>query len=161
MEQDNSAVASVNATQLPGKAWTAYIPIGLGVFFFLLMFVPLVWTVNALAGIALLTIVIVFIAYKILVVRRYSLYYDEVGVWVYSGVLPWTKGVRGVKWRDLDEAVYIPTFWSWMFKSYSIRVGHRFTKSSEIFLSHMKHGQQTVMSINEQHHELVRANALS
>lgn len=38
--------------------------------------------------------------------RAVHLYCGDVGVWVYSGVLPWNKGVAGVKWRNLDEAVY-------------------------------------------------------
>jgi len=50
---------------------------------------------------------------------------------------------------------------SWLFKSYSIRIGHRFTKSSEILLSHMMRGDESVMIINSRHQELVRANALA
>lgn len=83
------------------------------------------------------------------------------GVWVYSGILPWNKGVAGVKWRDLDEAVYFQSMGSWLFKSYSVRIGHRFTKSSEILLSHWARGHEAAMAINGQHQDLVRANALT
>jgi hypothetical protein len=113
------------------------------------------------AGIAVLIVSVAFVAYRVMVIRSYKLYYDDVGVWVYSGILPWKKGVLGVKWRDLDEALYYQTFWSWLFKSYSVRIGHRFTKSSEIFLTHMAQGNASAMAINSQHHELVRANALA
>lgn len=53
-------------------------------------------------------------------------------IWVYSGVLPWSKGVAGIKWRDLDEAVYFQGPVSGALRSYCLRIGHRFTKSSEI-----------------------------
>lgn len=93
--------------------------------------------------------------------KSFHLYFDDVGVWVYSGVLPWNKGVAGVKWRDLDEAVYFQSMGSWLFKSYSIRIGLRFTKSSEILLSHWARGNEVVMEINGQHQALVRASALN
>ncbi|MCV2363888.1 hypothetical protein LNV23_10560 [Paucibacter sp. DJ1R-11] len=160
MDQDNAPVVSSNAKSLCGKSWTAYFSIGLIALFVLPIAVSVAWQASWVAGIAVLVLVLAVIAYRVLVIRSFHLYYDDVGVWVYSGVLPWSKGVAGVKWRDLDEAVYFQTFWSWLFKSYSMRIGHRFTKSSELFLSHMARGHESVMEINGQHQELVRANAL-
>ncbi len=78
------------------------------------------------------------------------LYYDEVGVWVYSGVLPWKKGIAGVKWRDMDDASFEQGFWSWVTRSYTIRIGHRFTKSSEIVLSNIGNGKNAVGTLNAQ-----------
>lgn len=161
MDQDNAATISANAKQLGGKSWTAYFGIGLAAFFLLLGAVPMAWLVSWVAGLTVLVVSVAFVSYKILLIRSYNLYYDDVGVWIYSGILPWKKGVIGVKWRDLDEAVYFQTFWSWLFKSYSVRIGHRFTKSSEIFLTHMAQGHASAMTINSQHQELVRANALA
>ena len=146
---------------LGGKSWTAYIGLAL---LSLLILIPIAiasWGSSWLLGLIVSTVVFTFITYHILHTRSYKLYYDDIGIWVYSGILPWNKGVAGVKWRDLDEAVYFQTFWSWLFKSYSIRIGHRFTKSSEIFLTHMHNGDETAMNINELHHELVSAGALS
>jgi hypothetical protein len=160
MEQDYTATISPNARQLGGKAWTAYFGIGLIAILLFFVATPLAWITFWPAGVAVLIVAIVFVGYRFLVLRSYDLYYDDVGVWVYSGILPWKKGVAGIKWRDLDEAVYFQTFWSWLFKSYSVRIGHRFAKSSEILLTHMAHGHESAMEINAHHQELVRANAL-
>ena len=161
MDQDNSANISSEISTLGGKAWTAYV----SVFFFglalLLIVTPIAWFFSHVAGIVVLLASLAFVIYQILVLKSFHVYFDEVGVWVYSGVLPWNKGVAGLKWRDLDEAVYFQSMGSWLFKSYSIRIGHRFTKTSEILLSHWARGNEVVMEINRHHNALVRAGALS
>jgi hypothetical protein len=81
--------------------------------------------------------------------RSYNLYYDKDGVWIYSGVLPWNKGVNGVKWRDIDEALMMQSLWSWMFKSYAMVLKQRFTKETEIWLTHMRQGDVAVTTINQ------------
>ena len=58
-------------------------------------------------------------------------------MWTYSGILPWKKGVSGVKWRDMDEATFVPGFWSWITGSYTVCIGHRFTKANEIVLTNI------------------------
>jgi hypothetical protein len=79
-------------------------------------------------------------------------------VWVFRGILPWSKGVSGVKWRDLEDAVFFPNFLSWLLRSYTIRVGHRFTKTSEIVLPNIARGHEAVAHINERHRQtLARA----
>ena len=161
MEQENGAIMSANAKLLGGKSWTAYFSIGLAAILLLAILAPLAWYGSWIAGVAVLALALPFFAYQILLVRSYKLYCDEVGVWVYSGILPWKKGVKGVKWRDLDEALYFQTFGSWLFNSYSIRIGHRFTKSSEIFLTNMARGNESAIAINAHLHELVRNNALA
>ena len=75
---------------------------------------------------------------------------------MFKGILPWAKGTSGVKWRDLDEAVFFPGFFGWVFKSYQLRIGHRFTKSSEIVLGHIRGGDTAVQEINQLHIEMVR-----
>lgn len=159
MGQDNIATISANAKQLPGKSWTAYLGVGLAAILLLFIVVPLAWLASWVAGIVALLVSGAFVIYRALVIRSYNLYYDDVGVWVYSGILPWKKGVMGVKWRDLDEALYFQNFGSWLFNSYSLRIGHRFTKSSEIFLTHMAHGHESAMTINSQNYGLIRENA--
>lgn len=156
LTDDHSEVNS-----LGGKSWTAYIRITL---LSLLILIPIAiasWGISWLLGLIVSTVMLIFIAYQVLLTRSYNIYLDDIGIWVYSGILPWDKGVTGVKWRDLDEAVYFQTFWSWLFKSYSVRIGHRFTKSSEIFLTHMHRGDDTAMKINGLHHELVSRGVLS
>ena len=161
MDQDNSANITTEHTSLGGKSWTAYVRVVLVGFVLLFIITPLLWSSSTLAGIVALIISIAIVVYQFLVLKSFHLYFNDIGVWVYSGVLPWNKGVAGVKWRDLDEAVYFQSMGSWLFKSYSIRIGHRFTKSSEILLSHWARGHEAVMAINSRHQELVRADALN
>jgi hypothetical protein len=92
-------------------------------------------------------------------IRSRTLYTDDNGVFVHSGIFPWSKGTYGVKWRDLDSAVYYPNFISWLCKSYSIRVGHRFTKDGEIFFPHLAHGNRVVEHINSLHTQIVTGTA--
>ncbi|PHS25286.1 MAG: hypothetical protein COA83_06260 [Methylophaga sp.] len=90
-----------------------------------------------------------------------TLYYDNHGVWLFSGVFPWARGYSGVKWRDIDDATYQTGFISWISKSYTIRIGHRFTKSSEIILPHMSHGEKAVARINELHQKYSDTNGIT
>jgi hypothetical protein len=110
--------------------------------------------------VALAALVLAWTAYKIADLRAYRLYYNDMGVWLYSGILPWNKGVRGVKWRDMDDATYTRSMASWLLKSYSIRIGHRFTRSSELLLSSVYHGERAVTLINQKLQEMARSNRL-
>lgn len=161
MDQDNNAKIESEILSLGGKSWTAYVRLIISSLILLLLLTPFAWSISMAVGVIILSVSLVFLVYQFLLLKSFHLYLDDVGVWVYSGVLPWNKGVAGVKWRDLDEAVYFQSMGSWLFKSYSIRIGHRFTKSSEILLSHWARGHEAVMTINRQHQELVRAGALS
>jgi hypothetical protein len=160
MDQDNQVSAPAEASVLATKSWTAYVGIGIIGFVLLLGFTPAAFTASIGFGLLVLVISSAFVAYKVLMIKSYQLYMDDSGVWCFSGIFPWSKGVRGVKWRDLDEAVYFQGMSSWLFKSYSIRIGHRFTKSSEIILTHMARGHEASMQINGQHQELARNNQL-
>ncbi|ARA80133.1 hypothetical protein ACDH60_27290 [Pseudomonas ficuserectae] len=95
--------------------------------------------------------------YKILVLRSVYLYTDDVGVWLYQGILPWRKGYRGVKWRDIEDAMYFTGFISWIFRSYTVRIGHRFTKTSEILITHLAKGNNAVEHINQLHQSILKA----
>lgn len=160
MDQENSPNIDSDGVRLGGKSWTAYVGIALMAIILIPISIALAWRASLGLGLAMLVVVLLILTYQVAETRSYRLYYDDVGIWLFSGILPWKKGVVGVKWRDLDEAVYFQTFWSWLFKSYSMRIGHRFTKSSEILLSHMASGHDLVKKINEQHQQLVRENAL-
>ena len=63
--------------------------------------------------------------------------------------------MNGVKWRDLEDAVFFQNFFSWLFKSYTVRVGHRFTKTSEIVLPHIANGNRVVEHINDLHRKVL------
>lgn len=104
-------------------------------------------------GVAIIAIALILFIYRVLMIHSVVLYTDDHGVWVYSGILPWSKGVAGVKWRDLEDAIYVTNFFSWLLKSYRVRVGHRFTKTSEIVLNHIARGNQAVEHINGLHRQ--------
>jgi hypothetical protein len=151
-----SPLRPTSADAMYRMSWTAYVK---PVLILLVMLVVGAALFNAnewvAAGVAALALLV--FAFNVMTVRSVMLYTDEHGVWVFRGILPWSKGVSGVKWRDLEDAVYFPNFLSWVLRSYTIRVGHRFTKTSEIVLGHIARGQEAVAHINERHRQtLVR-----
>lgn len=108
------------------------------------------------ASMGLLLIALAMFIYRIFYLRSVRLYTDEVGVWIYRGILPWSRGTNGVKWRDLEDAVYYTGFFSWLFRSYTVRIGHRFTKTSEIVVADLARGHKAVEHINQVHRDALR-----
>jgi hypothetical protein len=161
MEEDIAANAAPRAHVIGVKSWLAYV--GLAVLAALLFFglLPLAFMWNQAAAAAVLVVSALLVGYRFLLVRSVQLYYDDVGVWLYSGVLPWKKGVSGVKWRDMDEATFVNGFWSWATRSYTVRIRHRFTKDSEIVLTNIARGKDAVATINARLQQLIRADALN
>ena len=162
MEEDNTSSSGPNAHVVGVKSWIAYF--GLLVLAALLFGValPLAFTYgNEMAAAAVMAGSTAIVGYRFLVLRSVQLYYDDVGVWVYSGVLPWKKGLTGVKWRDMDEATFVPGFWSWLTGSYTVRIGHRFTKANEIVLTNIARGKAAVNTLNAYQQDLIRTNAIN
>lgn len=158
--EDVAANANPQAHVIGVKSWLAYT--GLALLAALLFFglLPLAFLWNQWAAFAVLCGSALLVAYRFLLVRSVQLYLDDVGVWVYSGVLPWKKGVAGVKWRDMDEATFVNGFWSWATRSYTVRIRHRFTKDSEIVLTNIARGKDAVATINARLQALIRAGAI-
>lgn len=100
----------------------------------------LVWIGVALA--------LVWVVYDFIYLRTMTLYTDETGVWLHSGIFPWQRGVSGVKWRDISEATFQTGFVSWLLRSYSVRVGQRFTQGAELYLPNIHRGNLAVEHIN-------------
>lgn len=159
MDQDTSLAISRDARLLARKSWTAYVRL---VFLGLagLLLVGAASYAHWIAGLVALAVIGGALTYQVLEVRSHKLYIDDIGVWRTGGVLPWKKGVAGVKWRDLDEAVFEQGMGSWLLKSYTVRIGHRFTKANEIVMTDMARGHEAVMTINATHQELVRQGKL-
>jgi hypothetical protein len=135
--QDTGRAGIDNYNLIYRKSWTAYIvPIILIVIFILplitipLIIIPLLW---------------------ILSIRKYKLYTDENGVWISYGLFPWTKGFSGVKWRDLNECTLVNSFLSWLLRSYTVVVTHRYTKTDEVVMTHTRLGKRAVLEINGLH----------
>ena len=157
MEEDNSASIGPHAHVVGTKSWLAYfgtLALAALLFFGLL---PLAFMWNEFAAAAVFVASALLVGYRLLSLRSVQLYYDDVGVWMFSCVLPWKKGIAGVKWRDMDEATFEQGFWSWITRSYTIRIGHRFTKESEIRLTNIAGGKDVVAKLNARHQDLIRA----
>jgi hypothetical protein len=161
MEEDNASKTSAHAHVVGTKSWIAYF--GTLVLAALLFFglLPLAFIWNEIAAGVVLVVSALLVGYRLLSLRSVQLYYDEVGVWTYSGILPWKKGVSGVKWRDMDEATFVPGFWSWITGSYTVRIGHRFTKENEIVLTNIGRGKAAVTTLNAYQQELIRTNVIN
>jgi hypothetical protein len=160
MEQDVASNIGTHGTPLCGKAWTAYAGPSLLALLLFGVALPLAFRWSEWAAAAVMVLTVLLVGYRVLLLRSYLLYYDEVGVWLYHGILPWAKGVSGVKWRDMDEATFTPSFWSWLLRSYTIRVGHRFTKSSEILLPQMANGKDVAGILNAKLQNMIRDHSL-
>jgi hypothetical protein len=158
--KENELSSAAQGVPLCRKAWTAYI--GCFLLAVVMVFVlRLAFHHSQLAAAGVLAGSTLLIGYRVLLIRSVQLYYDDVGVWLYSGVLPWQRGIRGIKWRDLDQAFYRQSFRSWLLRSWSIHVTHRFTPASEIALAHMARGREAVAIINERHQQLLRDDRLA
>ena len=142
-------------------SWTAYVRPVAVLLVMLAIGIALYANLHKGVGVVFLLFFIALFAYQILLLRSLFLYTDDHGVWVYSGILPWAKGMNGVKWRDLEDAVFFQNFFSWLFKSYTVRIGHRFTKTSELLLPHIAKGNIAVEHINEMHRQVLSADSVA
>ena len=160
MEEDNAGHSGPHAKVVGVKSWIAYLGVAAMAVLLFGVVLPLTLTYGEayaeIAGGAVMVVSALVLGYRFLLLRSVQLYYDDVGVWVYSGVLPWKKGLAGVKWRDMDEATFEQGFWSWITRSYTIRIGHRFTKDAEIRLTDIGGGKDAVTTLNTQHQALIR-----
>ena len=155
MEEQNARAPS-KARVIGVKSWPAYAGVlALAVILFAVV-LPLSFLWHEMAALAVLVLSAMLVAYEFLQVRSVQLYMDDLGVWVHAGVLPWKKGVTGVKWRDMDEASFVNGFRSWATRSYTVRIGHRFAQDSEIVLTNIARGKEAVAIVNARHQALIR-----
>lgn len=162
MDQDKNTDTTPQITSLGKKSWTAYVRATLAGIVLCLVVTPIMWAGgHPIAGIAVLVASLAFVVYRYLYLKSFHLYFDDSGVWIYSGVFPWDRGSYGMNWRDIEGAVFQKSMRSWLFKSYSISVRHRFDKSGVINFEHCSRGHEAVMAINERHDELIKANAIN
>ena len=130
-------------------SWLAYFrPIVVSIFMVLvgLLLAELAeerWLAGAGLGVAVL-----WLFYKISYLRAVCLFTDDDGVWLYRGLFPWQKGVVGVKWRDIDGAIYKTGLISWITRAYRVQVWHRYTKVVELAVDHVHKGHHFVGHVN-------------
>ena len=149
-------IGELGCAVLGKKSWTAYVKIIFWCTVLLAICVPVVWSFSKLFGAIVFSIVLVIGVYKVLVLKSYELHVDGDGIWIYSGVLPWSKGAEGIKWRDLGEVLTSRSFGSWVSKSCSIYLGHRFKESDAVIVEHWDMGQDAAAEIHRRHQELVQ-----
>ena len=160
MEEDNAARASSQAHVIGTKSWIAYCGTLLLALILFGGVLPLAFMWNEIAAAVVLAVSAIWVGFRLLALRSVQLYYDDIGVWIYQGILPWKKGVTGVKWRDMDEATFVNGFWSWATGSYTVRISHRFTKASEIVVPSIGGGKQAVATLNAQQQQHIRADSI-
>ena len=156
MEEQN-ALAPLQAQVIGVKSWLAYAGVAALAVILFGVLLPLAFLWHEMAALAVLILSALLVGYQFLLVRSVQLYMDDLGVWVHAGVLPWKKGVSGVKWRDMDEATFVNGFTSWATRSYTVRIGHRFTRDSEIVLTNIARGKDAVASVSARHQALIRS----
>jgi hypothetical protein len=105
----------------------------------------------AMAGGTVLLLALLWFWYRVAVLRSVRLYTDNQGVWCRRGALPWNRNATCVRWRDLEGATSTGGIGSWLMRSWSIRIGHRFTPGSELVLEHVPNGKRVVERINAMH----------
>lgn len=159
MEEDNAARASSRAHVIGVKSWIAYCGTLLLAVVLFGGVLPLAFLWNQIAAGVVLVVSALWIGFRVLSLRSVQLYYDDIGVWLYSGILPWKKGVQGVKWRDMDEATFENGFLSWVARSYTVRISHRFTKASEIVVTNIAGGKTAVTTLNAEQQNHIRHDA--
>jgi hypothetical protein len=154
--EEQKALAAAPAQVIGVKSWLAYAGVlALAVILFGVL-LPLSFLWHEMAALAVLVLSALLVAYEFLQVRSVQLYMDDLGVWVHAGVLPWKKRITGVKWRDMDEASFVNGFRSWATRSYTVRIGHRFTRDGEIVLTNIARGKEAVAIVNARHQALIR-----
>lgn len=131
----------------------AYSPLsGFWLWAFLLLISFVMYELNpALGADALLGVLFLYVAafaYRCIYNRSVTLYMDDAGVWVMRGVVPWNRGIYGVKWRDIESVVYQQGFSNWLTRSYPVTIVERFTQRGEMHLDHVWRGDQAVTAMN-------------
>lgn len=159
MDLDKAATGP-QARVIGVKSWTAYAGVLALAALLFLVAVPFAFRWNELTAAAVMAGSSLVVGYRFLLVRSVQLYYDDIGVWVVSGILPWTRGVAGVKWRDMMEASYAGGFFAWVTRSYTVHIGHRFDRGSSIVLHQIARGREAVETVNALHQQMIRSGAV-
>jgi len=60
----------------------------------------------------------------------------------------------------LEQCTFNTGFFSWLFRSYTIRLGHRFTRSNEVLIAQMAGARAASIAVNERLAEMARNHQL-
>jgi len=89
-----------------------------------------------------------FFIYRIAVLRSYKVSVTNEGVWLHYGIFPWAKSGDGLRWNDADMAFHYPNFISWITNSYTIKVNHKYTNTSDFMASKIWRGRKVCGEIS-------------
>ena len=96
-------------------------------------------------------LMILVILYHLLLIYQSSkklLIIDSEGVWYQEGIFPWTKVGSGLTWKNFERAWITQGFISWVTRSYTLNVYHRYNSDIRFRIQHMP--RQVVDLVNEQ-----------
>lgn len=164
MEDTARALPATPDAVISAKSWIAYVrPLFLGLVVALVAGLVAFFggPVGQMVAAALAALDLVFVGYRVALLRSFKVYQTPDGIWVTRGILPWNKGIYGMRWRDMEKATFETGFWSWLSRSYNIRIAHRFTRESEIRLQGVSRGREVTELINNRLAEMARAGTLS
>jgi len=140
--------------------WTAYYKPIISLYFYCLIFILIGYFYEAFrlniygndvvnlefARLILFLFIILKHAIWIYAVRRRYMRIDEDGVWYYKGIFPWTVTIDGLTWKNLEYSWIIQGFVSWVLRSWTVRVVHRYNSDKRFEVRHMP--QEAVALIN-------------
>ena len=159
LNNEMSQSANAQALILSRKSWITYI-FGITIAVFTMVTMAIIDKNPPMGSIIFdaLALAATFVFVKHL--RSFILYMDEDGVWLLSGMFPWSRAVNGTKWRDIEAAYFNRGFFHWATSSYPVFIVNRFTRRTEISLTNMAHGNLAVQMINEKLQSMARTSHL-
>lgn len=79
--------------------------------------------------------------------RQCKAFMDDEGVWFYCGLFPWTRGIRGVRWENFDQAQFRPGMFSWLFCTYTVYLNDRYGRT--VVIKNLFNGREWSGRVND------------
>lgn len=132
------------------KSWLAYVGDLLSYFvlFILIILLDFYFNVNIKILVCLYALFLIMFVYSFMTTKSYKVAVNDEGVWLSYGILPWSKGGDGIRWRDMDMAFYHTNLISWLTNSYRISIKHKFTNSTDFSVSNIWAGKDVCNQIH-------------
>lgn len=143
-------------------SWLGYVQyVVIGILFYLFVMSSAFWLISAGLGLVLgenkavantvfFILTLLYLAgfgYVLYQTRQCKAFVDKDGVWFYSGLFPWTRGIRGVRWENFDQAQFRPGMFSWMFCTYTVYLKDRY--GGTVVIKNLYNGRDWSSSVND------------
>jgi hypothetical protein len=153
VEVNYDNVDSSNYKVIGRKSWVAYVgDIATYIFFFAIIFiVDQIFDIDNTFTIPIFAFFLIFFVFSFMTTRSYKVFYNDEGVWLTYGFLPWARGGNGIRWRDMDMAFYQTNFVSWITNSYTISVKHKYTNETDFMVRNIWDGKDVCGVIHNLH----------